>query len=148
MKYRGKHDLKEMSTEEDFVNKVYFYRSLRNGTASAHKDIVAVSYLTDKQLNSQSCSDTMARMKIKKMMKDAGLRGPKNGLNPNYPDRSDQKYKYRPLGIEYGNRQVVRGRKTVDFDAESIDFVDINAETLISKHEKTSDTHKYLWRLL
>ena len=148
VKYRGKHDLKEMSTEEDFVNKVYFYRSLRNGTASAHKDIVAVSYLTDKQLNSQSCSDTMARMKIKKMMKDAGLRGPKNGLNPNYPDRSDQKYKYRPLGIEYGSRQVVRGRKTVDFDAESIDFVDINAETLISKHEKTSDTHKYLWRLL
>jgi len=148
VKYTSKHDAKEMSTEDDFINKVYFYRSLRNGTSSTHKDIVAVSYLTDKQLNSQNCSDMMARMKIKKMMKAADIRGPKNGLNPNYPDKSDQKYKYRPLGIEYERRQVVRGKKTVDFEAESIDFVDINAETLISKHEKTSDTHKYIRRLL
>jgi len=148
VRYASKHDIEEMSTKDDFVNKVYFYRSLRTGTPSTHKDLVSVSYLSKKQLNSQNYSDMMVRMKIKKMMKERGVRGAKNGRNPNYPDRSDQKYKYRALGIEYDHRQVEKGKKIVTFEAESIDFVDINAETLISKHEKTSDTHKYLWRLL
>jgi hypothetical protein len=149
--HTGKHDIDVMDTGDDLTNKVYFYKSVRNGVINTHKDIVAVSYLTDEQLNSQDYSDTIVRMKIKRMMKKAGIRGPKNGLNPNYPDRSDQKYKYRPLGIEYEYRQVIRGKKTVEIESENIDFVDIDTETLISKHKKISDINKclkYLRRLV
>jgi len=90
-----------ISGEGDFVSQLYFYPSDRHGN-KALKDAVCISYLTDEQLDSFDYSQTMARFKILNIMKEAGLRGKKNGKRRDDP----LKINHYALKIEASERQV------------------------------------------
>ena len=99
------HDHSLLKSDEDFVKKIIFYPSSRFGRQSAgriRKDLVAVSHLYPDDLGKFENSDTMARFKIVDMMKEAGIRGARNGRDPNRPDA----YKYYSVKVESMEREV------------------------------------------
>ena len=96
------HDIDRLEDDgSDFVKEIIFYPSDRSDN-SIWKDLVAISHLTDEQLKDFDYSDTMARFKIIKMMKKAGIRGARNGRDQLRPDR----YKYYAIKVEPAERQV------------------------------------------
>lgn len=86
------------------IEEVIFYPTDRIDGNHNKKDIVCVSKMTDDQLNDYRFSDTYVRFKVEKLMKEAGIRGTRNGrdqLNP-------EKYKYYALKLESAERQFER----------------------------------------
>ena len=101
------HDIPYLVDDEGlFVNKIIFYPTDRSDNKN-HKDLVAISYLTDQQLQDFDFSDTMARFKIIKMMKEAGIRGARNGRDVKNPE----KYKYYAVKVEPAEREVFSNNK-------------------------------------
>ena len=92
--------------EGSFVNKIIFYPTERSDNKK-HKDLVAISHLTDQQLQDFDFSDTMARFKIIRMMKEAGIRGARNGRDVKNPE----KYKYYAVKVEPAEREVIKNSK-------------------------------------
>jgi len=113
------HDLFE--TEDDFIRKVVFYPSERFGNQTSgrvRKDLVAISHLAEDQINNFDYSDTMAKFKITQMMKDAGIKGARNGrdtYNPNI-------YRYYSPKIEAVEREILRDIKSFYHDDERFQF--------------------------
>ena len=98
------HDLLE--TKDEFIREVIFYPSDRFGNQASgriRKDLVAVSFLEDHQLKDFEYSDTMARFKILQMMKNAGIRGARNGRDVNNPEV----YRYYSPKIEATQREII-----------------------------------------
>ena len=104
------HDVGHLVDPDDFINKIIFYPTKRSENRNL-KDLYAESYLTDEQLTDFDYSETMARFKILKMMKSAGMRGERNGRNPKYPERSSVPYKYYAIKIEPSERVVYSATK-------------------------------------
>ncbi len=125
------HDLFE--TEDDFIQKVIFYPSERFGNQTAgriRKDLVALSYLSEDQINDFNYSDTMAKFKITQMMKDAGIRGARNGrdtYNPNI-------YRYYSPKIESAEREIIRDIKSFYHDDERFEFHYETPEEIIENY--------------
>ena len=97
-----RHGVDYLEDDDDFVKEIHFYPTERSDNKKL-KDLAAVSYLTDEQLKDFDFSDTMAKFKIKKMMKKAGIRGARNGRDVNRPDH----YKYYAIKIEPADRQIL-----------------------------------------
>lgn len=114
-----------------FVNQIYFYPTSRLNNNKL-KDLVAVSYLTDKQLKDFDYSDTMAKFKIIKMMKNAGIRGARNGRDVNNPDR----YKYYAIKVEPIDRQVLSGAVRYYEPDDRFEFNYDTIEDLVKNKEK------------
>ena len=104
------HDVGHLVDPDDFINKIIFYPTKRSENRNL-KDLYAESYLTDEQLADFDYSETMARFKILKMMKAAGMRGERNGRNPKYLERSSVPYKYYAIKIEPSERVVYSATK-------------------------------------
>ena len=104
------HEVAHLVDPEDFINKIIFYPTKRSENRNL-KDLYAESYLTDEQLTNFDYSETMARFKILKMMKEAGMRGERNGRNPKYPERSSVPYKYYAIKIEPSERVIYSATK-------------------------------------
>ena len=110
-----------MSTQDNFVNRVYFYPSDRLDGAKGkriRKDLVAISYLEPDQLNNFDYSPTMARFKIIQLMKDAGIRGARNGRDTYNP----KLYRYYSPKIESAQREIVRDIKNYYEPDERFEF--------------------------
>ena len=75
----GKHDVDYIHTFDDFVSEIWFYSSERIDGNTGVKDACIVSRLTKEQLTDPNYSETMARFKMEKTIKDKGMRGPING---------------------------------------------------------------------
>mgnify|MGYP001293652375 CR=1 FL=1 len=75
----GKHEVDLIHTGDDFVSEIWFYSSDRIDGNSPIRDACAVSKLKSEQLYDFDFSETMARFKTVKTMKDFGMRGPQNG---------------------------------------------------------------------
>ena len=114
------HPHSRIETASSFVNCIHFYPSERVDGDHNKKDLVAISYLTFEQLNDIVYSDTYARFKIKKIMKDNNIRGKRNGRNPNYPENSPEPYKYVSVVLEHNRREI---RKIHDASYEKIENV-------------------------
>jgi len=97
----SKHQTERLESGDDFVNQVLFYPSERKGTHKATKDMVAVSYLTEDQINDLDYSENYARLKAKNMMKKAGLRGYSNGFS-----KAKQATQYYAIALEHDRREV------------------------------------------
>ena len=65
--------------DSNFVKKIRFFLSERIDGNQNKKDLVAESYLTPEQLNDIDYSETYSRLKSIDMMKQAGIKGKKNG---------------------------------------------------------------------
>jgi hypothetical protein len=101
------HDIDHIETKDHFIKDIFFYQSNRASVQSSRKDLVAISYLTSKEAKYEyQYSDTYARFKVLELMKEAGIRGTKNGKNPNYPERSSEPYKWLSPKIELMEREI------------------------------------------
>jgi len=124
------HSLGVIETHEDFINRIYFYPSDRlDGSKGkrVRKDLVAVSYLGPDQLNNFDYSTTMARFKIIKLMKEAGIRGARNGRDTYNPNL----YRYYSPKIESAQREIVRDIKNYYEPDERFEFRYDTAEEII-----------------
>jgi len=74
-------------------------------------------------------------------MKEAGIRGPKNGKNPNYPDRSSEPFKWLSPKISLMYRQVVPLPMGKYKDSEKIKFSYETPQEIISTHQVKMDTY-------
>ena len=75
----GKHEIDFIYTDDDFVSEIWFYSSDRIDGNTPVRDACAVSKLTGSQLVDFDYSETMARFKVLKIMKDNGMRGKQSG---------------------------------------------------------------------
>jgi hypothetical protein len=134
------HPYEYFETSDDFVNEVFLYPSERiDGNHKNRKDVVAVSYLTEEQLQDYEYSDTYAKFKVLNIMKDAGIRGARNGR-----DMLDKtKYKYYALKIECARREVMSLQKTLYEDTENIEFVHDSEDDIISKFLVDDKNYSY-----
>ena len=148
VKSATRFDLEEIQRQEDFINHIFFYPSIRNNTHSYVKDLCITSYLTEDQLDNHDYSDTSVRLIVKRILKENGVRGAKNGLNPNYPEKSDQKYKYRPISILYENRVVQKELDSVKFTSDNIDYIDMDEEQMLCDYKKLFFDCSYIRRLI
>ena len=92
----GKHEIDYINTDDDFVSKIWFYSSDRIDGNTPVRDACAVSRLTHKQLLDFDFSETMARFKTLKVMKDNGMRGKFNGYTKKGTPRH---YNFRTTSI-------------------------------------------------
>jgi hypothetical protein len=97
----GRHGVDSLYSDGDFVSEVIFYPSDRNDN-KVHKDIVAISYLKDEQLLDFDFSSTMVKFMVLGLMKGAGIKGKRNGVD----SRNPTKYKYYAIKIEPTHRTV------------------------------------------
>lgn len=102
------HHICHRETEDDFVSEVYFYPSKRiPGNWSGKRDILAVSYLTKEQIDNMDYCDTYVRFRVLHLMKEWGVKGPKNGVNKKDPT----KHKRLAIKLETVRRDVERRMK-------------------------------------
>ena len=132
------HDLFE--TQDNFVREVIFYSSDRFGTQKSgrnRKDLVSVSYLEEDQVNDFEYSDTMARFKILKMMKDAGIRGARNGRDVNNPEV----YRYYSPKIEATQREIIPDVTNYYEEDPRFEFRYDTPEEIASEFNKEPDSY-------
>ena len=79
----GKHDVDLIETSDDFVNQIWFYPSDRICGNTKVKDACAVSVIDKEQIDDFEFSQTMARFKVVKDMKDRGMKGLLSSYGPN-----------------------------------------------------------------
>ena|GEM_PF-876564 len=108
----GKHEIDYIRTGEDFVSEIWFYSSDRIDGNTPVRDACAVSRLTHKQLLDFDFSETMARFKTLKVMKDNGMRGKFNGYTKKGTPRH---YNFRTTSIRRETRSTAAlGEATSD----------------------------------
>ena len=123
-----------------FVNRIYFYPSDRLDGAKGkriRKDLVGVSYLEPDQLNNFDYSPTMARFKITQLMKDAGIRGARNGRDTYNPEL----YRYYSPKIESAQREIVRDIKNYYEPDERFEFRYDTAEEIIKNFPEELESY-------
>ena len=142
-----KHHLDYLKFEEDFVKEIYFYPTERiDGNHLDKKDLVAISYLTEKQLYDINYSESYVKLLTKRRMTEAGIKGAKNGKNPNYPDRSKAPFKYLSVKLEHAERKTFKTRPTKPASSDNIFFVDKTARELMMEI-KDKNNLKYLYNI-
>ncbi len=96
-----RHEYECIENTSDFAKYILFYPSKRiDGSAASNlKDLAVVSHMADEEILDSNYSQFHVRMKVAEIMKEAGIRGPKNGVGP-----SGQRY--RPLLLENYKREV------------------------------------------
>ena len=124
------HPHQYFETEDNFIREVYFYPTERlDGNHPNKKDLVALSYLNGEQLRDYEYSDTYARFKILNIMKEAGIKGARNGR-----DMLDKtKYKHYALKIQPQKREVLSLQKNLYDDIDNIDFMYQSAEDILQE---------------
>ena len=100
VRYGCRHNWECLYGNDDFISSLHFYPTDRSDNKTL-KDAVAVSYLTDRQLENIDYSEYMARFKVEDIMKTAGIKGPINGYR-------DSKPIYRNVKVEHADREVVK----------------------------------------
>jgi len=136
-----------IQTEDSFINKIFMYESKRPDVNQNFKDLVAISHLTPHEAKYEyQNSDTYARFKILKCMKEAGIRGQKNGKNPNYPKKSQEPFKWLSPKITFVYREIVPSPMPKYRNTKKIKFCYDTPEQIMS--ENTIKINSYSTRLL
>tara|TARA_R110002074_G_scaffold140868_4_gene287163 strand:+ start:3299 stop:4192 length:894 start_codon:yes stop_codon:yes gene_type:complete len=132
------HDI--LHTDDDFVKQIIFYKTLRMDGDHDFKDAVSISYLTKDELGQFEYSDVNSRFKTLYLMKEAGIRGARNGRDMN--DKT--KYKYYAVKIENTSRDIITPRPVY----QSFDNIDFNYDSLNDIMESTPLKPSYVHRLI
>tara|TARA_Y100001938_G_C8097644_1_gene439200 strand:- start:1675 stop:2472 length:798 start_codon:yes stop_codon:yes gene_type:complete len=96
----GRHNIDLIETNDKFVSQLWFYNSTR--VPSKIKDACAISIIDDDDIDNFEFSDTYARFKSEKIMKDHGLRGASNGI-----DKKTGKKKYYSIKTSCSQREII-----------------------------------------
>jgi hypothetical protein len=129
-----KHEYDCIETEDEFVKEVYFYPSHRMGSGENddRKDLVAISYLTKDQIEDFNYSDTYVKFKILNLMKEAGIKGPRNGRRHDDPS----KYAYHSVKIEPFRREMRNNEKILYENKQSCIFDKRTEREIYSQYNK------------
>mgnify|MGYP003116278341 CR=1 FL=1 len=101
VKSGGKHNFEKLKDPKNFfVQLLRFHPSMRKNV-NGIKDVIAVSKVNKANITDFDHSETMARLKATKMMKEAGIRGRSNGTN-----KKGYKLHYA-IKLEHSHREVV-----------------------------------------
>ena len=111
--------------------KFFFIPSDRLDGNSDLKDAVSISYLTEAQLDEFDYSDISARFKTLYMMKQAGIRGTRNGRDM----RDKTKFKYYAVKIENRLREKELLTHPVYESTDTIKFNNDSFDDIIKKHK-------------
>ena len=130
------HGIDHIRTDENFVRDIFFYPSQRAAANSNKKDLLAISYLSERDAKYEyQYSDTYARFKVVAEMKKAGIRGQRNGKNPNYPERSSEPYKWVSPKIKLIKREIVPLPMSKYRNTKKIRFCYDSPEKIIEKNK-------------
>jgi len=113
-----KHEWDWIEDTSAFVNCILFYPTDRIVGDQVYKDACAISYLSEEELDNFEFSDVNTRFKVIYMMKQAGIKGPRNGYDPN----NKTKVKYRGLRIETSHRELELLNPPIYKSTEHIEF--------------------------
>ena len=80
----AKHSYDFIKTEDNFVKSICFY-PISKRAGEDFKNLVSISYLSDDELREYYFSDTYAKFKVEKLMKESGIKGRKNGFKNGVP---------------------------------------------------------------
>jgi hypothetical protein len=106
-----KHPHKHLTTGDALASEVYFYASNRtDGHHPDRKDLVVISHLNEGQLHDFEYSDTYAKFKVTKMLKDLGIKGKKNGIN------------HYALKLEVEKREIKKAKMSLYTNSEQMEF--------------------------
>ena len=97
----SRHDVRTLTGSSDFASQIFFYPTDRSDNKT-YKDLVVISHLTDAQLNDFEFSDTMVKFVVTEMMREAGIKGRKNGIDY----KQGGKQKYLSILLEPAEREV------------------------------------------
>tara|TARA_R100000008_G_C3571241_1_gene162273 strand:+ start:589 stop:1452 length:864 start_codon:yes stop_codon:yes gene_type:complete len=136
------HEFDRIETDSPFVNCIHFYPSDRIEGNHDKKDLVAISYLTSEQISDINYSDTYVRFKTNSVMKENGIRGKRNGKNPNYPHSSQVPYKYLALNLESGDREIRVNSSGLYEEVENVVFINQTEEDLCQQEQKLGCANK------
>ena len=104
--------------DSDFVKRIVFYQTQRNtGHSRVLKDACAVSFMTEKQLNNLDYSESYVFLKVRDMMKAAGIKGRKNGTQA-----STGLPAYLSIQLELSHREAFLREKNEYEDTETLKF--------------------------
>ena len=124
------HNVKLIETDSDFANKILFYPTIRlDGNHPDKKDLVVISFLNKKQLNTVEYSDSYIRLKTLNLMKQRGIRGNSNGKDTFYA-----------LQIEHSKREIRNIERNIYNVTEKISFCSSSCEELTLENF-SSDTY-------
>jgi hypothetical protein len=141
------HGIDHIRTDEDFVRDIFFYPSQRASANSDKKDLLAISYLSERDAKYEyQYSDTYVRFKVLAKMKEAGIRGQKNGKNPNYPDRSPEPFKWLKPRVKLMKREIIALPMPKYRNTKKIKFCYDSPEQIIA--ESTIKLNTYTTKLL
>lgn len=98
MRASQSHNIIELIDEDDFIYQLNFYNSPRTDS-STHHDVVGASRMTQKQLLDPDYGQGIAMLKMKRMLKAAGLNGPFAW------ERKGKKY-YKQIKMQFYKREV------------------------------------------
>ena len=126
VKRGGKHPFEFLTdTDSDFVRKLMFYPSERiMGKRDTVKDACAISVMTDKQLRNNEYSESYAMLKSREMMKEAGIKGSRNGTQA-----YNGKPAYLSIKVEIGHRDTYPLHKNEYEDTDSLKFSTLDKNT-------------------
>ena len=141
-----RHDHDYLQTDSEFVRHVYFYPSDRIDGNHDKKDLASFSYISEENLKLFDYSPTIVKFKVLKTMKEAGIRGTRNGKNPLYPTSSMEPYKYRAVDIEPDRREVKIVSNSIYKDTEKLKFMNLVSEKEILELQGQCE-NKYLAKL-
>jgi hypothetical protein len=133
------HEHEILTSDQNFVKEIIFYPSERMGSQKKRirKDLVAVSYLSEDQILDFDYSSTMARFKVTQMMKDAGIKGARNGRDTFNPEL----YRYYSVKIESADREIEHSvENKYELDSR-FDFFYDDPNTVAEKFLCDSDNH-------
>ena len=106
------HDHDYWSFGDKLVSELYFYPSERlDGHHPNKKDLVAISYLNDAQLQDFEYSDTYVKFKVLSEMKKAGIGGRKCGGGKQYS-----------LKLEVTKREIIKAAMNSYKNTETLEF--------------------------
>jgi len=134
------HEHNSFETADDFVKKIIFYPSDRFGNQKSgrvRKDLVSISYLDENQINDFEYSSTMARFKILQLMKDAGIKGARNGRDTYNPEI----YRYYSPKIEATQREIIPDVTNYYEEDERFEFRHDTADELIKQFNEEPDSY-------
>ena len=141
------HDIDHIVTKDYFIKDIFFYKSKRASVPSHIKDLVAISHITTEEAKYEyQYSDTYARFKVLELMKEAGIRGTRNGKNPNYPERSSEPHKWLSPKIELMQREIIPSPMAKYRNTKNIKFCYDLPEKIIA--ENTIKINTYTSKLL
>lgn len=94
------HDIEQLNFHTSAVNQIVFYPTKRFFAHDKFKDLVCKSYARKDQLENQEYEEWKVRWLVMSRMKEAGIKGSKNGIRPSGTQ------KYLALNIEFDKRVV------------------------------------------